>query len=115
MLRPPSDSFWIPVDRTAPCRNVKSRRRARQQNGGRRRPDEELMENGLLVRRLIYGALLLALAPGCQVFRSGQTVSVLAVDAETKKPISGADVRISYPLTPAYRAPAESSGKTGED
>jgi hypothetical protein len=73
------------------------------------------MENGLLVRRLIYGALLLALAPGCQVFRSGQTVSVLAVDAETKKPISGADVRISYPLTPAYRAPAESSGKTGED
>jgi hypothetical protein len=73
------------------------------------------MRNDWLVRRLIYGALMLALASGCQVFRSGQPVSVLAVDAETKKPIPGANVRISYPLTPAYRAPAEISGKTGED
>jgi hypothetical protein len=73
------------------------------------------MGNELLVRRLIYGALLLALAPGCQVFRSGQPVSVLALDAETKKPVPDADVRIFYPLTPAYRAPAEASGKTGAD
>ena len=73
------------------------------------------MRNRRLVRPLIYAALLLALAPGCQVFQSGRPVSVLAVDAETKKPIPGAEVRISYPLTPAYRAPAESSGKTGED
>ena len=73
------------------------------------------MRNRRLVRRLIGAALLLLLAPGCLVFRSSRPVSVLAVDAETKKPIPGAAVRIFYPLTPAYRAPAESSGKTGED
>ncbi len=73
------------------------------------------MKNGLLIRRLIYGALLLALAAGCQVFRPGRPVSVIALDAETKKPIPGAELRISYPLSPAYRAPAESAGKTGED
>jgi hypothetical protein len=73
------------------------------------------MRNGLLVRRLIYGVFLLTLAAGCQVIRSNRPVSVLAVDAETKKPIAEADIHISYPLTPPYRAPVESSGKTGED
>ena len=73
------------------------------------------MRNPWCIRRLIYAALLFMLASGCQVFQSCRPVSVLTVDAETKKPIAGADVRISYPLTPVYNLPAESSGKTGQD
>ena len=67
------------------------------------------------LHRLFYLALLLAFSPGCQVFQSYRPVSVLAQDAETKKPIPGATVRITYPgAQPAY-APWESKAITGPD
>ncbi len=67
------------------------------------------------IRRLIYAALFFTLASGCQLLRPCRAMTVVAVDAETKKPISGAEVHVSYPLTPPYRAPAKSSGTTGAD
>ncbi len=64
-------------------------------------------------RRFLYSAVLgVVFSSGCQTYRP---VSVVAVDAETKKPIPGAAVRISYPLTPSSRAPAAASGETGDD
>ena len=56
--------------------------------------------------------VLQAFASGCQSYRP---VSVAAVDAETKKPIPGATVRISYPMTASYSAPAALSAATGDD
>jgi hypothetical protein len=59
-------------------------------------------------------ALLVALF-GCQALYSYRDVPVLARDAETGRPVPGAEVRIYYPLTPASRAPWSSSGETGQD
>jgi hypothetical protein len=73
------------------------------------------MRNPRLTRPLLFAALL-AVAPGCQAFHSYRPVPVLVRDAESKQPIPGAHVRISYPLMePAYAPPADSSGPTGAD
>ena len=72
------------------------------------------MRDLCLGRRLIFPACL-ALVAGCQAFHQYRPVTVLARDAETKKPIPGADVRISYPLTQPSLAPWDSNGPTGED
>lgn len=65
-------------------------------------------------RRALFAAyLLLAFAPGCQLFHSYRPDPILVLDAETKQPIAGATAHISYPLMSAPQAPAESSAKTG--
>ncbi len=64
---------------------------------------------------LAFFAPLIPLVSGCQALHSYRPVSVLACDAETKKPIPGAEVRISYPLTQSSSAPWESVGLTGDD
>ena len=63
----------------------------------------------------LYPILLLALAPGCQAFHQYRPVAVQVRDAETKKPIPGAVVHISYPLTRPSYAPYDSTGPTGGD
>jgi hypothetical protein len=73
------------------------------------------MRNRRLARCLIYPALLLATAPGCQVFHVYRPVTIQARDAETKKPIPGAEVRLSYPLTQSSLAPWEAVGTTASD
>jgi hypothetical protein len=66
-------------------------------------------------RSLLGPVLLLGLGSGCQAFHQYRPVAVLARDAETGKPISGADVRISYPFTRSTSAPWDSTGPTRED
>jgi hypothetical protein len=73
------------------------------------------MRNPRLARSLGCVAFLLAAAPGCQAFHDYRPVSVQVRDAESKAPIAGAQVRISYPLTERAVAPASSSGATGAD
>jgi hypothetical protein len=72
------------------------------------------MRDGPLARWLL-GGLLLAAAPGCLSLHRYRPVAVLVQDAETKKPVSGADVHVSYPLTRASLSPCESTGTTGDD
>jgi hypothetical protein len=73
------------------------------------------MRNLRLARSLVFLIFPVAIAPGCQALHPYTPISVVARDAETKKPIPGADVRISYPLTSPNTAPWDSTGKTGED
>jgi hypothetical protein len=73
------------------------------------------MTNRRLARYLLYPALLLMTVPGCQAFHAYRPVTVLAMDAETKKPITGAEIRISYPLAQPSTAPWESVGTTSSD
>lgn len=68
-----------------------------------------------LARCLMYLVLLLALTPGCQAMYHYRPLAVQTVDAETRKPIPGAEVLVSYPVTPASQAPRNSSGTTGND
>jgi hypothetical protein len=69
----------------------------------------------VLARCLLYPALLLAPAPGCQALHRYRPVPVLVRDAETKKPIPGAEVKISYPAAREVLAPWESLGTTEAD
>jgi len=64
---------------------------------------------------LLCLVFLLVIAPGCQALHRYRPVAVLARDAETKQPIAGAEVRISYPFTPPTCAPWDSSGTTDRD
>jgi hypothetical protein len=73
------------------------------------------MRNRRLAPCLVYPVLLLALAPGCQALYRYRPVTVLVRDAESKKPIPGAEVRISYPLTRPSASPYESVECTKED
>ena len=67
------------------------------------------------MRSLLYPLLLLAVGPGCQVLHRSRPVAVLVKDADTKKPIAGAVVRISYPLAQAPLGPAATLGETASD
>jgi uncharacterized membrane protein YgcG len=73
------------------------------------------MRSRRLVRALSGCLLLLATVPGCQLFYQYRPVPVLVRDAETRKPITSADVHISYPLSTPEQSPWESSGITGAD
>ena len=73
------------------------------------------MTNRRLARCLVCPVFLLATLPGCQAFHAYRPVTVLARDAETKKPIPGAQIRISYPLAQSSAAPWESVGSTNSD
>jgi hypothetical protein len=64
---------------------------------------------------LLFEAFLVAAAPGCQALYRYRPVPVLVRDAETKQPIVGAEVRVSYPLTRPSQAPWDSVALTGDD
>jgi hypothetical protein len=64
---------------------------------------------------LVSPALLIAFAPGCQVFPRSRPVPVLVRDADTQKPIPGARVQISYPLAQSPLAPHASTEPAGND
>jgi hypothetical protein len=66
-------------------------------------------------RRLIVLVLLLAAVSGCQALHRYRPVPVLARDAETKKPIPEAEVRISYPMSQSSLTPDQPVEKTGPD
>jgi hypothetical protein len=59
--------------------------------------------------------LLLAITPGCQAFHAYRPIGVEAMDAETKKPIPGVEIKVSYPLEPSSSAPWESKDTTDSD
>jgi hypothetical protein len=73
------------------------------------------MRNRRIARSLVYAALLFTTVPGCQALYVYRPVQILAQDAETKKPIPGAEVRLSYPLAQSSLAPWESVGTTSSD
>src|SRR5690348_7436872 len=64
---------------------------------------------------LVCPILLFVFAPGCQVLYRYKPVTILVRDAETKQPIAGAEVHISYPLTRPSVAPYESVETTAEN
>jgi hypothetical protein len=70
-------------------------------------------------RRLAWGLLLLtstqlAVTSGCEVLHRYRPVALQIRDAETHRPIAGAQVHISYPLTRPSVAPHDSSGTTDD-
>jgi hypothetical protein len=71
--------------------------------------------NRRLARCLIAPALLLALASGCQGLFGYRPAPVLVRDAETKRPVAGAEVRLSYPPRQVPVGPPDSSETTGDD
>jgi hypothetical protein len=71
------------------------------------------MRNGRLTCCLLWPVALLG--PGCQVFQDYRPVAVVTQDAETCKPIPGAEVRLSYPLTDSPFRPRDAFGTTGPD
>jgi hypothetical protein len=73
------------------------------------------MDKPRFVVCLVYPALLLAYAPGCQLLYRYKPVPILVRDAETKAPIAGAEVHISYPLSRPSTAPYESVETTAQD
>jgi len=73
------------------------------------------MQSRPLGQSLICPFLLLALVSGCQALHRYSPMPVLARDAETKKPIPGAEVQLTYPLTPSSRAPYDFSETTKEN
>src|SRR5581483_6807396 len=64
---------------------------------------------------LLFLLTLAAGTPGCAAFERTRPVPVLIRDAETKQPIAGAAVAISYPLAKGPATPAKSSGVTADD
>jgi len=69
----------------------------------------------MLTWQTIRGALFVALLSGCQVLAGPRPVVVLTCDAETKKPIKGAEVRTLYPGTMTIFSPRNSYYKTKAD
>jgi hypothetical protein len=65
-----------------------------------------------LIRWLLCSVLLLS---GCQSFHTYRPIAIEARDGETKQPIAGVEVKISYPLETGTLAPTESKGSTGND
>src|SRR5579872_6203111 len=68
-------------------------------------------------RRFVGCLLALALPAGggCQSLFRYRPVTVLVRDAETKKPIPGADVHLSYPMARDSLAPYDATGVTDGD
>jgi hypothetical protein len=73
------------------------------------------MRNHRLARCLFCVVLLFTAASGCQTLYRYRPVTVLVRDADTKKPVPGAQVSISYPLTRPSLAPYQSCELTGDD
>jgi hypothetical protein len=72
------------------------------------------MRNRRLARVLLL-LLAIAMAPGCQAFSAYRPIAIQIQDAETKQPIPGAVVHISYPLVHPSQAPYDSAGATASD
>jgi hypothetical protein len=66
-------------------------------------------------RAFVFAALLLGLSAGCQTLPGYRPVVILARDADTKKPIPEAAVRLSYPLAQISWPSWDSRGVTGND
>jgi hypothetical protein len=62
-----------------------------------------------------FAILQLGLGAGCQSFQSSRPFPVLLRDADTKTPVSGAQVSVSYPVSRSPLAPSESSAATSDD
>jgi hypothetical protein len=73
------------------------------------------MRNRRLAQRLLCLLFLFCLAPGCQTFHSDQTLAVMVRDAETKQPITTAEVYLCQRLKPDEVAPCRSAAFTGAD
>lgn len=73
------------------------------------------MHNGRLARYPLYLVLLLLLTSGCQMFHADRNLAVLVRDAETKKPISTAEVYLCQRLKQDAVASCHSSGLTQAD
>jgi hypothetical protein len=73
------------------------------------------MTNRRLPRSVACAAVFLAAACGCQALHRYRPTPVLVRDADTGKPIPGAEVHISYPLAPVNLAPAPSAATTAGD
>lgn len=58
-------------------------------------------------------AFLVTILSGCQAFQDYRPVAVLVRDIETKTPITGAEVRISYLVASSPFTPYDSVGATG--
>src|SRR5262245_58875885 len=88
-----------------------------------RRPPEmpkvTMTEVAMQIRRaaLLWTSAMfyLGLIPGCQTFESSRPFPVLVRDADTKKPVSGAQVLVSYPVSRSPLAPSESSAAISND
>jgi hypothetical protein len=64
------------------------------------------------VQALIGATLVFGMMPGCVNLQKSRPVSVLVRDAETKKPLPGVEVTISYPLAGGPGAPSRSIATT---
>ncbi|HTU91700.1 MAG TPA: hypothetical protein VMF69_16575 [Gemmataceae bacterium] len=73
------------------------------------------MCNRWLTQRLFCFYFLFYLTPGCTMFHSDQTVTVLVRDAETMKPITTAEVYLCQCLPNDEVAPCYSKGLTQTD
>jgi hypothetical protein len=63
----------------------------------------------------LCAALLVIISSGCQTFLAQRPLAVQVRDAETKKPIAAAQVRVSYPHDRPAWAPADMTVKTQDD
>jgi hypothetical protein len=52
-----------------------------------------------IIARMVGLLLAIGTCGGCQVISRDRPIAVSVVDAETKKPIGGAEVKISYPMS----------------
>src|SRR5579884_3366301 len=59
--------------------------------------------------------LFLLILPGCAALPWSRPMAVLLRDAETKQPIAGGELALSYPLAKGPTAPASVSGVTNRD
>jgi hypothetical protein len=73
------------------------------------------MRNRRLAQRLLCLLFLFCLASGCQTLHGDQTLAVLVRDAETKQPISTAEVYLCQRLKPDEVAPCRSVAFTQAD
>lgn len=73
------------------------------------------MRNLRIGRSLCFLIGLLPFLAGCQVMYRYRPVPVRVCDAETKKPIAGAEVHLSYPLSRDSLAPFDSTERTDAD
>jgi len=64
---------------------------------------------------LCCAILQLGFAAGCQTLQGARPFPVMVRDAETKAPISGAEVVVSYPTSRSSLGPCDSSRLTGGD
>jgi hypothetical protein len=68
-----------------------------------------------LTLHVLLPVVLATAAPGCAMFHVYRPVTVLVRDAETKKPIPGAEVSLAYMTIFDFFAPSPSADVTGAD